>query len=486
MITVDQIHNGSGYMTNHLSANDYYSEAETLVGYWHGNAVEKLGLKGKVVTEKVFEALRTNRHPLTREKLTPRRPKVALHDFVVSAPKSTSIAAMIGGDDRIIEAFNRCVEKAFDRLERYAAVRFRKGEAVKTEEIRRTGNGVAALFRHDTSRLLDPQLHTHLVHANMSWHEESGRWLALQPIEMAEQSKAWIRGEFYREFAQECRDLGYATEQDREAFRLTGIDPSIEKSYSQRTLQRERFEERYKKLFEQDPSKKRIEQFIKDHKAAATRRFTDEYESAFGKKPSKEDVSEFVQDWRSSKMIKATRQEVEAIQRDRITPEQMKEVKSLVDKAQNITGEKRLKIVAEESVQNVSQSSAQIHEQADQTQMPKEMWEDWQQSFQRQPGVQSVRDLEGAWVGDQMQLKMPQHQWEDWQQSLRRGDERREKNDNRWQQTLKRKQDIQRMRRIRKAIRIAAALKGNPEKVMGYKLQQLARQKHGTQRRIYK
>jgi len=108
MITVDQIHNGRGYMSNHLSANDYYSEAETLV--------KTLGLEGKVVTEKTFEALRTNRHPLTREKLTPRRPKVALHDFVVSAPKSASIAAMIGGDNRIIEAFDRCVHEVYEQL----------------------------------------------------------------------------------------------------------------------------------------------------------------------------------------------------------------------------------------------------------------------------------------------------------------------------------------------------------------------------------
>jgi len=369
----------------------------------------------------------------------------------------------------------------------FASVRLRTGEYVKTEESRRTGNGVAALFRHDTSRLLDPQLHTHLVFANMSWDRESQRWLALQPKQMAEQSKEWIRQGFYREFAQECRKLGYITEPDGEAFRLKGISSSIERAYSQRTLQRERFEERYKKLFGQDPSKKRIEQFIKDHKATATRRFRDEYEVAFGKEPSRKEVSEFVQEWRSSKMIKATREEVESIQRDRITSEQMQEVRFVVHRAQNNIGnDERQKVVVDKPVNDIGQPQDRAHEQIGQTQMPKQMHDDWQESLQALAEEKSPQRFQDSWVEEQQQLQMPRGQWEDWQQSLQRRDEVRRKNHERSQKKQKRKNAIQKMRRIRKAASIGAALNGHPNKVMGYRLQQLARLKHGAQRRIHK
>lgn len=333
MITVSQIRDGRAYMRNHLSANDYYSESETVVGHWHGKAAEILGIEGDKVTPEVFEALRSNRHPGIGEKLTPRSPKVAYHDFVVSAPKSVSIAAMVGGDDRVTAAFDRCVARAFGRLEEAACVRVRGGDFVRTENVRQTGNAVAAVYRHDTSRLLDPQLHTHLVFANVTWDEHSERWLALQPKQMAEESKK-IRGEFYRELAEECRKLGYGITQEAGTFRIAGIDESLEKRFSQRTLQREKFESRYQATFGEAPGKRRVEQFIKDGKGAATRRFQEEYLARFSKVPDEKMVAGFVQDWRSSKMSKAEPDQVREIQRRRMSPEQARGLDRLVTGAQ--------------------------------------------------------------------------------------------------------------------------------------------------------
>lgn len=44
MITAAQISDGGWYMTHHLSSNDYYSEGETVSGFWLGKGAEKLGL----------------------------------------------------------------------------------------------------------------------------------------------------------------------------------------------------------------------------------------------------------------------------------------------------------------------------------------------------------------------------------------------------------------------------------------------------------
>jgi conjugative relaxase-like TrwC/TraI family protein len=49
---------------------------------------------------------------------------------------------------------------------------------------RRTGNIVAALFQHETSRALDPHLHTHCIVFNATHDAEEGRWKALQNYEM--------------------------------------------------------------------------------------------------------------------------------------------------------------------------------------------------------------------------------------------------------------------------------------------------------------
>lgn len=334
MITVSQIRGGKGYMSKHLSANDYYSENETVVGHWQGKSALALGLEGKEVTAQAFDALAINRHPQHGGKLRPRDSKVSFHDFVVSAPKSVSVAALVGGDERLREAYDQCVEKAFARLESFAARRERKGKFHGSEEYVRTGETIAAVFKHDTSRLLDPQLHTHLVFSNLTWDQNTGQWFALQPKLMAEESKAWIRGRFYRELEAACHQLGYRTQRDHEGFRLLDMKKSTELAMSQRAAERKRFEERYEETFRHRPSKKRIEYFIKDRKGAALKRFRDEFEVAFGTKPTAQEVSGFVVDWRSDKMAKSSREEVAEIRKNqRLTNEQWSEVQQLVKQA---------------------------------------------------------------------------------------------------------------------------------------------------------
>ena len=97
------------------------------------------------------------------------------------------------------------------RLEAYSGVRDRKGVAVNTEGIIRTGNVCAATFTHDTSRLLDPQLHMHLVTSNHSYSPETGQYLALQPKVMMEEAKRWITDQFHRDLAKVAKKLGYET-----------------------------------------------------------------------------------------------------------------------------------------------------------------------------------------------------------------------------------------------------------------------------------
>ena len=109
MITATSISGGETYLSKHLSANDYYAEGEKVEGEWFGKGARELGLEGSVTPEH-FESLRKNRHPDTDKKLTARdrgAKGTALHDITFSAPKVASIVAIVGGDDRIREAWEQ-------------------------------------------------------------------------------------------------------------------------------------------------------------------------------------------------------------------------------------------------------------------------------------------------------------------------------------------------------------------------------------------
>ena len=59
------------YFDEHLSHNDYYSQAETQAGHWIGVGSERLGLRaGETVTREAFLRLCDNLHPESAKKLT--------------------------------------------------------------------------------------------------------------------------------------------------------------------------------------------------------------------------------------------------------------------------------------------------------------------------------------------------------------------------------------------------------------------------------
>jgi conjugative relaxase-like TrwC/TraI family protein len=88
-------------------------------------------------------------------------------DATFSAPKSVSITALVGGDDRVRLAHRESVRAALTELERYTQARIGNIHAPET-----TGKFVAATFEHDTARPVDgyaaPQLHTHAVIFNVT------------------------------------------------------------------------------------------------------------------------------------------------------------------------------------------------------------------------------------------------------------------------------------------------------------------------------
>ncbi len=102
-------------------------------------------------------------------------------DLTFSAPKSVSLLALVGDDSRVMEAHNEAVTAALRYLEATTAQARIKQEGKTTIET--TGNWIIARFNHDTSRELDPQLHTHAVVINATQRAD-GEWRALSSKEM--------------------------------------------------------------------------------------------------------------------------------------------------------------------------------------------------------------------------------------------------------------------------------------------------------------
>jgi conjugative relaxase-like TrwC/TraI family protein len=76
---------------------------------------------------------------------------------------------LVGGDSRLEEAHRIAVKRTLEIIEsRYAQTRV-KGERINT------GNLTVAMWHHDTSRELDPQLHTHCVVMNLT-QLPNGKW----------------------------------------------------------------------------------------------------------------------------------------------------------------------------------------------------------------------------------------------------------------------------------------------------------------------
>jgi conjugative relaxase-like TrwC/TraI family protein len=160
--------------------DDYYSGRGEAPGEWVGVGAGALGLDGRV-SARDFSALLAGvdpRDPSVRLRSSDRDPKVAALDLTFSAPKSVSVLAAIGDDElarELIVAHEQALRAALSYLED-TSVHVRRGAG--GERVQNGGGLIAVAYRHRMSRALDPQLHTHVVAANLT-RGPDGRYTAL-------------------------------------------------------------------------------------------------------------------------------------------------------------------------------------------------------------------------------------------------------------------------------------------------------------------
>jgi conjugative relaxase-like TrwC/TraI family protein len=203
---------------------NYYTDGTSVRGEWQGQLADRWGLTGEVGEEE-FKRLSEGQHPMTGEQLV--RHQVAreytnergdgVHsmehragwDATFSAPKSVSLTALAGGDERVREAHRESVKTALDEMERYVQARIGGNIPAQT-----TGTWVVAKFEHDSSRPVSgyaaPQLHTHAVVFNMT-ETKDGNVRALQPRELYK-TQQYATAVYRSELAAHLQRLGYEIE----------------------------------------------------------------------------------------------------------------------------------------------------------------------------------------------------------------------------------------------------------------------------------
>jgi conjugative relaxase-like TrwC/TraI family protein len=206
---------------------NYYREDDHIRGFWHGQLAARWSLVGEV-REDQFQRLADGQHPSTGEQLvrhqTPRETRNARGETVTtmehragwdatfSAPKSVSITALVGGDERVREAHRESVRVALNELEPYVQARLGGNRHPET-----TGKAVAALFEHDSARPVDgyaaPQLHTHAVIFNVT-ETADGTVRPLQPRELY-RSQQYATAVYRSELGARLTASGYDLERGR-------------------------------------------------------------------------------------------------------------------------------------------------------------------------------------------------------------------------------------------------------------------------------
>ncbi|MGD0789345.1 MAG: MobF family relaxase, partial [Terracidiphilus sp.] len=206
---------------------NYWSRDPQVQSEWRGRLAHEWGLSGSVGAEE-FARLSEGQHPESRAQLVQYQPARTYEneygkaitsvdhragwDATFSAPKSVSLTALVGGDERIRLAHRESVRVALGELERYTQARIGNVHAPET-----TGKFIAAAFEHDTARPVDgyaaPQLHTHAVVFNMT-ERENGQTRALQERSLF-QSQQYATSVYRSELAMRLQGLGYEIERGK-------------------------------------------------------------------------------------------------------------------------------------------------------------------------------------------------------------------------------------------------------------------------------
>ena len=243
MLSIGKIHAlNKGYYEQQIASgnDDYYAGKGESPGEWTGSAAKSVGLEGKISRDD-FMALMEARAPDGRQLIdgNPGGAKVLAYDLTFSAPKSVSMLYALGSRDQVVavrDAHDQAVGAALGYLEDEAC-QLRRG-AGGTERIKANGY-ISAAYRHRFSRAGDPQLHTHVVTANLG-EDSEGRFTRLfgQPLYRYAKTAGYLYQAELRKALKERLPWISFTEVTKGAAEIKGLDdPDFSRAFSRRRVE---------------------------------------------------------------------------------------------------------------------------------------------------------------------------------------------------------------------------------------------------------
>ena len=236
MISVGAI-GSAGDAAGYYARDNYYTadQAES-ASAWAGAGAAELGLEGAVDADRFAKILAGELPDGSRldAKRGEHRPG---WDLTMSAPKSLSILALVGGDARLVGAVREAAAATLGWAERnLAEARVWNGQHQEPE---RTGKLVAATFLHDVNRNGEPQLHVHSVIANAT-QTADGKWRALRSDALYDRQHV-MGAVFASTLRARVEALGYATipaQNPRDgAFDIAGVPRAVIEAFSTRSAE---------------------------------------------------------------------------------------------------------------------------------------------------------------------------------------------------------------------------------------------------------
>ncbi|MGU9962330.1 MAG: MobF family relaxase, partial [Candidatus Puniceispirillales bacterium WSBS_2018_MAG_OTU23] len=207
----------SSKTVDYFTKDGYYAKDDLehkKESYWHGRgASEGLGFKGMVEPADFAAVMEGHleKHDISlgriRDGEREHRPGF---DLTFTAPKSVSIEGLVFGKNPVIKAHQEAVKATLDFVEENFIETRTYDPSTKKSNRTPTGKMVAANFQHDTSRNLDPHLHTHCIIANMTINEK-GEWRSIESTALNRHKKL-IGSYYHNELARGLLEQGYELE----------------------------------------------------------------------------------------------------------------------------------------------------------------------------------------------------------------------------------------------------------------------------------
>ncbi|MFD1767089.1 MobF family relaxase [Sphingorhabdus buctiana] len=231
VVSIGAIGSASG-AAEYYAADNYYvgEQAAEHQGEWGGEAAARLGLSGGVDPSQFENCLKGHlpNGATIANNAGDHRPGL---DLTFSAPKSVSLLALLGKDERIAPAHVSAVKATLAWVEQRLAEARVSGEGPRAVQ---TGNLAYAMFAHDVSRNQDPQLHVHAVILNATQRSD-GEWRALRNDKLYSENTL-IGSVYHAQLRAEMQKLGYQTEITGKhgSFEIKGIDRAVIGEWSTR------------------------------------------------------------------------------------------------------------------------------------------------------------------------------------------------------------------------------------------------------------